>query len=94
MDQQIRMTRQMIDLQRMTINGMINNMIMFWDQTERTLNAFLEQAVWLPEDGKKAFRDWVVTNKKGCDSFRTTVDDGYNNVEKWFTGGERSQQTQ
>jgi hypothetical protein len=82
MNQQTRMMKQMIDFQRMTVDGVINNMIIFWDQTGNMMNAVLDQAAWLPEEAKRPLRQWVDTNKKGCESFREAVCSGYNNLEK------------
>ncbi|MHC1726572.1 MAG: hypothetical protein AB9866_11265 [Syntrophobacteraceae bacterium] len=43
-DQQMKMAKQMIDIQWATFEGMLNNIIMFWDQTESMLNTFMSQA--------------------------------------------------
>ncbi len=83
-EQPSRIAKQMIDLQRVTFEGMISNMIKFWDQTGSMMNSFLDQASWVPEESKKVFRDWVDSNKKGCETFKTAVKDGYSNLEKCF----------
>lgn len=85
MDQQKMMVKQMIDLQRVAFNGMLNNMITFWDQTEKMLNAYTDQVVWLPEEGRKSFREWTESGRKGCENIRNTVDDGYNRLERCFS---------
>ena len=90
-DQQAKMVKQMMDLQRNTFDGMINNMLMSLDQTDRMLNVFLDQSVWLPEEGKKAFKEWIDGSRKGCETFKSAVDDGYSRLEKCFTGWERPQ---
>ncbi len=84
LDQQMKTVKQMIDMQKSTVDGMINSMTMFWTQTETMMETFLVQAVWIPEEGKKALRDWVETNKQGCETFRNAVNDGYSNLEKMF----------
>lgn len=89
LDQQMRMAKQMIDLQRVTFEGVMGNMIMLWDQTGNMLNSFMDQAVWVPEEGKKAFREWIDNNKKGCETFKSAVNNGYSNLEKLFA--DRSQ---
>ena len=80
MYEQSAMAKQMIDLQRMSVEGMINNMIMFWDQTGNVLNSFLDKAAWVPEEGKKTFREWIESNKKGCETLKNAVNNGYNNL--------------
>ncbi len=82
--QPTRIAKQMIDLQRVTLEGLISNLIMFWDQTGSMMNQFLDQASWVPDEGKKAIREWVDSNKKGCETFKTAVRNGYSNLEKCF----------
>ena len=82
MYEQSAMAKQMIDMQRMSVEGMINNMIMFWEQTGSVLNSFLDKAAWLPEEGKKTCREWVESNKKGCETLKSAVNSGYNNLGK------------
>lgn len=76
MYEQSAMAKQMIDLQRMSAEGMINNMIMFWEQTGSVLNSFLDKAAWVPEEGKKTFREWIESNKKGCETLKNAVNSG------------------
>lgn len=86
MEQQTRMAKQLMDMQRVAFDGMINNMIMFWDQTGTMVGTVLEQANWVPEEGKKAFREWVDGNKKGCETFKNAVGDGFSRLESCFAG--------
>ncbi len=81
------MMKQMIDFQRMTVDGAINNLLLFWEQTGNMMNAVLEQAKWLPEEAKKPLRQWVDSNKKGCETLREAVGSGYNSLER-IMGGE------
>lgn len=91
MYQQTRVMKQIIDFQRMTVDGVINNMLIFWDQTGNMMNAVLEQAAWLPEEAKRPFRQWVDSNKKGCETFREAVGSGYNSLERMMgSEGERA----
>jgi hypothetical protein len=86
---QMRMTKQVFDLQKATFDGMLSSMLMFWDQTERMLNSFMDQAVWVPDEGKKAFAQWIRTNKKGCEDLRSAVADGFKKMEGCFVGSQR-----
>ncbi|MGO9373325.1 MAG: hypothetical protein ACLQBD_14625 [Syntrophobacteraceae bacterium] len=88
MNQQFRMAKQMIDMQRASVDGTINGMIMMWEQTAMLLDG----AAWLPEEGRKAFRQWVDINKKACEDLKTVISGGYSNLEKFFakTGQEES----
>ena len=83
-EQSATMAKQMIDLQRLSVEGMINNMIILWDQTGNMLNSFMDQAAWVPDEGKKALREWVDSNKRGCESLKSAVSNGYNSLGKCF----------
>jgi hypothetical protein len=80
MDQQFKMAKQMIDMQKASVEGSINGMITMWEQTA----SLLESALWLPEEGKKAVRQWMDINKKACEDLRNAVASGYSNLEKFF----------
>jgi len=81
MNQQFRMVKQMIDLQRASSDGMIKSLIMIWEQT----GTLLEGASWFPEEGRKALKQWVDINKKACEGLKSALDSGYSNLEKFFS---------
>ncbi len=85
MNQQYRMMKQMIDMQRASCDGMINGMIMIWDQTGNAIDG----AAWFPEEGRKAFRQWVEMNKKACENLKSAIDSGYSNLDKFFGAAEQ-----
>ena len=77
--------KQMIDFNRATFNNSFNTLVMLEDQTERLSTAILDQATWLPEEGRKAIKDWVDTYKKGREEFKKAVEDSYNKVDEYFS---------
>jgi hypothetical protein len=81
-----KMTKQMIDFQKTTFDNTFNAMVMLQDQAERMANTLLEQATWLPEEGRKAIRDWVAAYKNGREEFKTNVDQSFKKVEEFFEG--------
>ncbi len=86
MEQQMKLVKQMVEMQKLTFESMMSGMFMFWKQTEQTLDSFLNQAVWMPEQGKSALRQWIEGNKKACEYFKNAVEEGYGNLEKYFSG--------
>ncbi len=86
MEQQMRMAKLLLDQQRVTFDGIMNNMIMFWDQTERMLGALVDQAAWVPPEGKGAFKEWIGGNKKGCESFKNVANEGFTWLDNFFSG--------
>jgi len=44
----------------------------------------IDQATWLPEEGKKAIDEWLATYKKGREDFKKLVDDAFGKVLQSF----------
>jgi len=88
MDQK-QLLKQMIDFNRAAFNSTFNAMTMLQEQSERVAGTLLEQASWLPEEGKKAINDWAVSYKKGRDEFKKNVDKSYTKVEDFFANWQK-----
>jgi hypothetical protein len=85
MDQK-QIAKQMIQFNKTAIDNSFKAMTMVYEQNEKMLAAFLEQATWLPQEGRKAIKDWMATYKSGCEDFKKLVDDSYAKVESFFVG--------
>ena len=85
MDQK-QIARQMIQFNKSAFDNSFNAMTMVYEQNEKMVGSFMEQATWLPEAGKKAINDWLQAYKKGCQDFKKQVDDNYQKVEEFFAG--------
>ena len=88
-----KITKQMIDFQKTTFDNTFSAMVMLQEQTERMTNTLLDQAAWLPEEGKKAINDWVKAYKKGREDFKKIVDENFTKVEDFFTSFDKAQKT-
>jgi hypothetical protein len=51
---------------------------MMWEQT----GIFFDGAIWLPEEGRKVFRQWVDINRKACEDLKNAIGGGYSHLEK------------
>ncbi len=87
MDQK-QIARQMIQFNKTAFDNSFNAMTMVSQQNEKMVGAFLDQATWLPEEGKKAISDWMTAYKKGSDDFKKLVDENYQKVEDFFSASE------
>ena len=85
MDQK-QMAKQMLKFNKTAFDNTFNAMTMVYDQNEKMVGTFLQQAAWLPEDGRKAISDWMESYKKGCENFKNLVDENYQKVEDFFAG--------
>ncbi|MCD6224078.1 MAG: hypothetical protein J7K32_00905 [Deltaproteobacteria bacterium] len=85
MDQSI-FVKQFIDFNKATFNNMLSAIDMFQQQSEVMTASLLDQAAWVPDEGKKAIKDWVNSVKKGREDFKKVVDDNFSKVEDFFKG--------
>ncbi|HPI92660.1 MAG TPA: hypothetical protein PLT09_12950 [Deltaproteobacteria bacterium] len=76
--------KQMVDLHKTSFDNSFNMLVSLQDQMEKMVNTFVDQAPWLPAEGKKAIGNLVSTYKKGREDFRKLVDDGYRKVEDYI----------
>ena len=76
--------KQMVDFNKGAFNNAFNAMVMVQDQNETLANTMLNQATWMPEEGKKAVREWVDTFKKGREEYKKTVDEAFKKVEDFL----------
>ncbi|MDM8515354.1 hypothetical protein QUF76_04085 [Desulfobacterales bacterium HSG16] len=83
MDQK-QLFKQMIDFQKTTFDNSFKAMSTLQEQGEKMVNMFVEQAPWLPADGKQAITTWIDTYKKGRETFLDTVEKNFERVEEYF----------
>jgi hypothetical protein len=76
--------RQMVDFNKGAFNNAYNAMVLVQDQTETLATSMLNQASWMPEEGKKAVREWVEVFRKGRETYKKTVEEAFRKVEVYF----------
>jgi hypothetical protein len=88
MDQK-QFVKQMVDFHKTSFDNSFNAMVMLQEQTEKMVSTVLEQATWLPEDGKNVLSQWIGAYKKGRDDFKKAVDENFKKVEDYFSTAEK-----
>ena len=83
MDQK-QMLKQMVAFNQTVFNNTFNAMTSLQDQFERVAKTGLEQATWIPAEGRKAIENGTETYKSACQTFKKQIDDSYKQVEKTF----------
>jgi hypothetical protein len=78
------MFKQMITFNKTAFDNSFNALVTLQEQTEKMVNAFMDQATWLPEEGKKVTLDWIQAYKKGCEDFKKVVDQNFKRVEDFI----------
>ncbi|MBC2711592.1 MAG: hypothetical protein HGJ94_11580 [Desulfosarcina sp.] len=76
--------KQMINFNKTAFDNSFSAMTMVYEQNEKMAETFLTQATWLPEEGRKAIKDWMSAYRTGCSDLKKLVDDNYAKVEAYF----------
>jgi hypothetical protein len=76
--------KQMIKFNKTAFDNSFSAMTMVYEQNEKMVETFLNQATWMPEEGKKVIGDWLTAYHKGCNDFKKMVDENYAKVEDYF----------
>ncbi|MEN6373473.1 MAG: hypothetical protein ABFD75_01665 [Smithella sp.] len=79
--------KQMIDFSKTAFDNSFEAMAVLQDQTEKMVNAMVEQSSMMPEEGKKAISDWIQSYKKGRNDLKAAADENFKKVESFFTAG-------
>jgi hypothetical protein len=77
--------KQMIDFQKATFDNSFRAMTTLQEQGEKMVNMFLEQAPWLPEEGKTAISDWIMAYRQGRENFKESVEGNFEKVKDYFS---------
>ena len=80
----LKLAKQMIDFNKVTFDNTFSAMVLLQEQTEKMVSTFMEQATFIPAEGKKMLNEWVETYKKGRENFKKTVDESFAKVEDYF----------
>jgi hypothetical protein len=84
MEEYNQMFKQMVTFNKTAFDNSFNALVTLQEQTEKMVNTFLDQATWLPEEGKKVTLDWIQAYKKGCEDFKKVVDENFKRVEDFM----------
>ena len=79
-----KIAKQMIQFNKTAFDNSFKAMTMVYEQNEKMAESFLSQANWMPEEGRKAIKEWIASYRTGCDNLKTLVDDNYAKVESYF----------
>ncbi len=77
--------KQMIDFYKATFDNSFNAMVMLQEQTEKNMKTALDQATWLPTEGKKVIDEWVKAYKQGRDEFKKVTEENFKKVDDFFS---------
>jgi len=77
-------TKQIVDLQKMSLNNWYAAVCLVQDQATSTMGMMLDQATWLPQDGRQAIQSWLSFCRDERDRLKSYMDTGVAGLEKTF----------
>ena len=84
------MFKQMLEFNKAAFDNSYNAMLTIQEQNEKMFDTFLEQATWIPEEGKKLVREWTDACKKGSADFKKAADENYKKVADFFSAAAKA----
>ncbi len=88
---QFSLAKQLLDFNRTTFDNTFGAMCMLQEQSEKMMNTFVEQANWIPGEGKKAISEMAAMFRKGCAEFKKAVDENFVRAEAYFEQANQNQ---
>ncbi len=82
--------KQTIEFYKTSFNDSFKAMLMLQDQAQKMFDIQLDQVPGLPDETKKAVKEWIESYNKGCIDFKNMVDENFNRVDSYFSVGEKS----
>lgn len=84
MDQK-QIIKQMVEFNQSAFDNAFDAIVTIQNQTEQVAGKMMDQADWLPEEGRKVIDNWVDVYKSNRQNFKVQVDNNYKQIEKLFT---------
>lgn len=85
--EQFTFTRQILEFNKSAFDNSFNAILLLQEQSEKMMDAFIDQAPWVPGEGKKAFKEIAETFKKNCRDYKTAVDESFARLDTFFEPG-------
>ena len=73
--------RQMLNFNKAAFDNTFSAMVLLQEQLDRMVKMFLDQATWVPKEGKQVITDWVKAYKKGGDELKKAMDEGFKKLD-------------
>lgn len=78
-------TKKVIDFQKMSFENWYEAVAIAQDQAVSTMNMMLNQATWIPDDGRNAVQSWMNVCKEERNRLKTYINKGFSVLEGTVT---------
>ena len=79
------LTQQMIDFQKLTFISYFDAASAMQHQAASTMDLMLNQAGWIPHEGRQAIAAWMDACNEECDRFKTYVEQSFASLGMCFS---------
>jgi hypothetical protein len=81
-----KVTRKMIDFQKVALSSFSDAAALAQSQATTAVNMTLDQATWIPDQGREAILSWVDACQEGCRQFVVYAQDSFAGFEDCLGG--------
>ncbi len=74
--------KQVIDFQKISFDSWFSTMALVQDQAATTVDKMLDQAAWMPAEGRKAIQSWMSACTSERDRLKSYVDQSFAGANK------------
>ncbi len=76
--------KQMIDFNRTGFESGFSFVTMFQEQAEKAASTCLDQAPWMPSEGRAIAEEWIKACRHGRESFKNSVNENFQKFETFL----------
>jgi hypothetical protein len=80
------MNKQMTEFTKTAMDNSSKALAALQEQTEKMTAMFVDMCPWIPEEGKKAIREWDKPYRKSMEDFTAAMNESYKKLEELFAG--------
>jgi polyhydroxyalkanoate synthesis regulator phasin len=80
-----KMFKQMLTFNKTAFENSLKGITMLQEQNDKMAKTMIDQATWLPEEGKKALDNMSTAYKSAFDNFKTAMDDYFKKAEEYIS---------
>ncbi len=80
-----KMLKQMLTFNKTAFENSLKGITMLQEQNEKMTKTMIDQATWLPDEGKKAIDSMATAYKSAFDNFKTTIDNYFKKAEEYLS---------
>lgn len=77
--------KQTFEFYRATFENTFSAMSMLQEHSQKIYDMYVDQMDVIPEEGRKAIREWIEAYKEGGKKFKSTMDESFQKLEEFFT---------